>query len=75
MTLREPNLRIKNVLVCDRCDWSTKLKVLMASGNLLEGTLPNLVDPGLQAVYLSGVAGRSRGESWDLVSVSRWSPL
>ena len=33
----------------------------MASYNLLEGTLPNLVNSELRALYLSGVAGRSGG--------------
>ena len=33
----------------------------MASCNLLEGTLPNVVDSSLSLLCLSGVAGRSRG--------------
>ena len=36
-------------------------KVLMASSNLLEGTLPNVVSLDLQALHLSGVAGHTRG--------------
>ena len=41
-------------------------QVLMASHNLLEGTLPNLVNLDLKALYLSGAAGRSGGSMWDL---------
>ena len=36
-------------------------KVLMASCNLLEGTLPNVVSPDLLVLGLSGVAGCSGG--------------
>ena len=36
-------------------------KVLLASFNFFEGTLPKLVNSGLQALHLSGVAGRSTG--------------
>ena len=39
-------------------------KVLIASSNLLEGTLPNLVKPNLRALYLSGIAGYSGGSLW-----------
>ena len=38
----------------------------MASCNLLEGTLPSVVDSDLKALCLSGVAGRSGGSMWDL---------
>ena len=36
-------------------------KVLIASGNLLEGTLPSSVGSGLGALLLSEAVGRSRG--------------
>ena len=44
--------------------WPTKM--LVAYGNLLEGTLPKVVRQSCETLLLSGVAGRSGGSIWGL---------